>query len=150
MRRAIELINRQGEGSKASPEDTGPGDLAHYYRFGEIYHGRKLRKDMATGEWGFNGDPIEIGDIRPMAEVPPGEYRPEDVSAEVGQMLLDFDHTYTLMLNQLQSAWESGSVASLGTAIGTMIAMQTKGTALMDISIPGGTENYGPCFRLAP
>ena len=150
VRRAISLIKRQGEGSQASPEDTGPGDLAHYYRFGEIYHGRKLRKDEATGEWKFNGDPLEIGDVRPMAEVPPGGYKPEDVSAQVGQLLKEFDQTFTLMLSQLQTAWASGNTASLSAAIGTMIAMQTKGMALMDIAIPGGMGNYGPCFRLSP
>jgi hypothetical protein len=139
VRDAIKLIKRQGEGSKDSPEDTGPGDLAHYYRFKEIADGKKL-----------NGDAVEIGETRSMAEVPSGGYKPEDVSEEVGQKLLDFDRTYTLMLNQLQTAWESGNATSLFTAIGTMNAMQTKGTALMDIPIPGGTENYGPCFRLAP
>ena len=138
VREAIKLIKRQGEGSKDSPEDTGPNDLAHYYRFLEIHRGKK-----------HNGDPLEIGEVRPMAEIPPGGYKPEDVSAQVGQMLLDFDRTYTQMLNQLQTAWESGNATSLSTAIGTMIAMQTKGTALMDIPIPERTENYGPCFRLA-
>ncbi len=56
VRNAILIIKRQGEGSQTSPEDSGPDDLAHYYRFGEIYHGRKLHKDDATGEWKFNGE----------------------------------------------------------------------------------------------
>lgn len=150
VRRTIGLIKHQGEGSNDSPEDTGPGDLAHYYRFGEMYHGRKLRKDTVTNKWEFKGDPFEIGEVRPMAEVPPGGYRPEDVSAQVGQRLREFDQTYTLMLSQLQTAWGSGQPASLSAAITSMIAMQSKGTALMDIAIPGGTGNYGPCFRLEP
>ncbi len=138
VRDAIALIKRQGEGSKDSPEDTGPDDLAHYYRFKEIADGKKI-----------NGEPLEIGETRPMAEIPLGGYKPEDVSEEVGQKLLDFDRTFTQMLNQLQSAWETGNSATLNAAVGTMLAMQSKGTALMDIPIPGGTENYGPCFRLA-
>jgi hypothetical protein len=148
VRQAITIIKRQGEGSQASPDDTGPGDLAHYYRFGEIHHERKLR-EVAPGVWKFEGDPFEIGEVRPMAEVPPGGYKPEDVSAQVGQLLREFDQTYTLMLTQLQTAWGSGSAESLSAAITSMRAMQAKGTALMDIPIPGGTGNYGPCFRLA-
>src|SRR5262249_37442403 len=38
VREAITLINVQGEGSAASPEEA-MDDLAHYYRFGEIFHG---------------------------------------------------------------------------------------------------------------
>ena len=53
VRDGIRLINLQGEGSDASPEEA-PGDLAHYYRFGEIHHGRRLVKD-ANGKWGFTG-----------------------------------------------------------------------------------------------
>lgn len=149
VRDAIKLIKQQGEGSKDSPEDTGPTDLAHYYRFGEMHHLRKLIKDSRTGKWGFTGDPIELGEIRPMAEIPPGGYKPEDVSVEVNQMLLNFDRTYTEMLGQLQTAWESGNAASLRAAVGTMIDMQGIGTDLMDVQIPGRAENYGPCFRLA-
>jgi hypothetical protein len=149
VRDAISVIKRQGEGSQASPEDTGPNDLAHYYRFGEIFHAQKLRKDPVTGKWEFKGDPFEIGDVLPMAEIPPGGYKPEDVSPQVGQLLREFDQTYTLMLTQLQTAWATGSQASLGAAVDSMMAMQTKGTALMNIAIPGATGNYGPCFRLA-
>ena len=98
---AIEIIKRQGEGSKASPEDTGPDDLAHYYRFGEIFHGRKLRKDQTTGTWNFDGDPVVIKDVRPMAEVPAGGYLQADVSPEVWQLLEEFDQNLTVMLNQL-------------------------------------------------
>jgi Ferritin-like len=62
VRQAIALIQHQGEGSKDSPEDTGPGDLAHYYRFGEIFHERALQKDAVTGEWRFDGAPIPLPD----------------------------------------------------------------------------------------
>lgn len=84
-----------------------------------------------------------------MAEVPAGGYKPEDVSAQVGQLLREFDQIYTLMLTHLQTAWGSGSAASLSAAMTSMMVMQARGTALMDILIPGGTGNYGPCFRLA-
>ncbi len=48
---AISKIKEQGEGTSKSPLATDFGDeLAHYYEFGEIYHGRKFVKDSrATG-----------------------------------------------------------------------------------------------------
>jgi hypothetical protein len=39
--RAIEVIVEQGEGTSGSPLDL-EGEMAHYYRFAEIYHGKKL------------------------------------------------------------------------------------------------------------
>jgi ferritin-like protein len=146
---AIELIKRQGEGSQDSPEDTGVTDLAHYYRFGEIYHGRKLRKEPETGEWGFNGDPMPFPDVWPMAEVPPGGYQDADVTEQVRALLHELDRIYTTMLNQLQDAWQNGSQDSLDESIGSMFSLRDPAVSLMQIPIPSGTGTYGPCFRLA-
>ncbi|MEC4813441.1 MAG: ferritin-like protein [Scytonema sp. PMC 1069.18] len=145
---AIEIIKRQGEGSKASPEDTGPDDLAHYYRFAEIYHGKKLRKNEASGKWEFDGDPVPFPSVWSMAEIPIGGYQQQDVSAEVWQLLEQFDQRFTTMTNQLQAAWENGDSTSLGASIGTMFQLKETAKRLMQIPIPSGSGNYGPCFRL--
>src|SRR2546429_359307 len=42
--RAIDIIVVEGEGTQTDPFES-PGRPAHYYRFGEIYHGRKFVKD---------------------------------------------------------------------------------------------------------
>ena len=52
VKEAIDLINLQGEGSNKSPEEK-PGDFAHYYRFGEIYHEKHFVKDPVSGKLGF-------------------------------------------------------------------------------------------------
>ncbi len=147
VRAAIEIIKRQGEGANGSPEDNA-GDLAHFYRFGEIRHRKKLRKDAATGKWHFNGADIVFPDVYPMAKVPDGGYRREDVSSEeVWALLKTFDQNYSLMLNQLQAAWQPGG--SLTPAVTTMrTLLQPSAVALMDIEIAPGKGNYGPCFRL--
>ena len=144
----IQKIKRQGEGSKASPEDTGPDDLAHYYRFAEIFHGKKLRKDETTAEWRFDGDPVSFPDVWEMAEVPPGGYRREDVSDQVWQLLMQIDQSYTKMVSELQSAWESGDQNKLSDAVGTMFELKAPSKSLMQTPIPFGSGNYGPCFRL--
>lgn len=148
VRQTIDLIRRQGEGSKDSPEDTGVDDLAHYYRFGEIHHGRKLRKDPVTGKWGFDGDPMPFPDVWPMAEVPLGGHQDADVTEQVRVLLRQFDRIYTDMLNQLQDVWENGNSGSFDDAESSMRSLRTPAVALMQIPIPSGSGNYGPCFRL--
>lgn len=148
VRDSITLIKRQGEGSKASPEDTGPTDLAHFYRFGEIFHEKRLKQDSATGEWRFDGPDLPFPEVLPMALVPLGGYKREDVTDEVGQLLEQFDRDYTTMLGQLQTAWERGDRMALRQAVVTMLGLSDPAVSLMKISIPSGGGNYGPCFRL--
>jgi hypothetical protein len=149
-RQAIQLIKRQGEGSKASPEDTGPLDLAHYYRFGEIFHEQRLKKDSTTGEWHFNGDALRFPDVWPMGEVPPGGYRKDQVTDQVWQLLEQFDEGFTNMLDQLQNAWQTGDDNPLSEAVGSMLSLRAPAVALMGIPRSTGAGSYGPCFRLIP
>ena len=80
-----------------------------------------------------------------MATIPAGGYLREDVSEEVWTLLETFDRNYSDMLNRLQAAWQGGS---LGSAVGAMFGLEQSAVALMNIQIPGGNGNYGPCFRL--
>ena len=148
MKAAIDLIKHQGEGSEDSPNSTDPSMLAHYYRFKEIATGHRLVQDPATGKFSFTGAEIPPPATFPMAEVPPGGYRKADVTAEVSEKLDAFDQAYTTMLNQLQAAWQTGTPSALTQAISTMRDLGDLATALMQIPIPGGKGNYGPCFRL--
>lgn len=145
---AVRLIKRQGEGSKASPEDTGPTDLAHYYRFGEIFHEHGLKQDPTTGEWHFNGVELPLPEVWPMAEIPFGGYKREEVKDEVWQLLERFDRGFTEMLNQLQEAWRAADDASLDEAISSMRGLRGPAVALMQIQRSSGGGNYGPCFRI--
>lgn len=151
VRDAVGLIKRQGEGSKDSPEDTGLTDLAHYYRFGELYHGRKLRKDPATNQYRFDGDPVPFPDVWPMAGVPAGGYRQADVTPEVWGLLSSFDQAFTRVMNLLQDAWSRSGAqgqAALDDAVAAMFDLGDPAVELMQIAIPSGAGNYGPCFRL--
>lgn len=69
---AISKINLQGEGSKVSPEEA-PGDLAHYYRFGEIFNEKRYLQNPATGEWGYDPlAPAPLPETWDMADIPEG------------------------------------------------------------------------------
>ncbi|MBV8187935.1 MAG: ferritin-like protein [Alphaproteobacteria bacterium] len=146
---AIRLIKHQGEGSERSPEDTGPGDLSHYYRFGEIYHGRRLVKEPVNGNWLYEGPSLPPTDAWPVAAVPLGGYQRADVSRATWDLLATFDREFTSMLDQLNRAWETGSQDSFDEAVSTMsFGLSDPAVALMKTPIPSGQGNYGPCFRI--
>jgi len=137
--KAILEITEQGEGTSQSPYavDFG-GELAHFYKFAEIYHGYSLIK-KPNGTWAYEGDPIPFPDVYPMADIPAGGY-----PAVSGV----FDTLYTSMLDSLQGAWETGDDGRLGEAIITMFSLQPEALKLMTMPIRGGHGNYGPSFLL--
>jgi len=144
VERAIDIIREQGEGTSSSPADSFADDHpAHYYAFGEIYHGRELRQ-TAEG-WTFTGAPVPFPDARPMARVPAGGWsRP---SAQVQQLLDRFDSTYTALLDSLDAAWGDGGPRALGAAVHAMRSLEEPAVRLMETQIPGTRSTYGPQFH---
>jgi hypothetical protein len=145
--KAINEIKQQGEGTSQSPLAVDFGnELAHYYKFAEIYRGKTLvQKD---GRWQYAGDPIPFPDTYPMSPIPVGGY--PNPSAQVKQALQAFDMKYTSMLNHLQNAWATGSSGELGQAVGAMFGLQPLADRLFNMTLPDGSGVYGPAFGLAP
>jgi hypothetical protein len=144
---AISEITEQGEGTSTSP-DTDPQfgvELAHYYRFGEIYHGQILAQ-AGDGTWGYTGPAIPFPtDIYPMAQIPAGGYH--NPSPEAATALNAFNAAFSQMISDLQYAWNDGGSASLSNAIDGMFNLQDLAIAIMAISLPDGSGNvYGPNF----
>jgi hypothetical protein len=111
--RAIQEIKQQGEGTSQSPigdpdDPAAQDNLAHYYKFAEIYHGRKLTK--VGNEYRFEGAEILFPAIHRVRPVPPEGYPVESRA---------FDDAYTALLGDLQTAWNSDA-GDLGGAIGAM------------------------------
>jgi Ferritin-like len=152
---AIDLIKEEGEGTAVSPFDPSeesPADLAHYYRFEELYQGKSLVKN-SQGHWVFDEQsPILLPDAYPMAEVPAGGYKPEDVPADVNAKLVAFDKKFTDMVTALQAAWENEdpikAKQKLGESVLAMYALTSLAVTLMNTPRTSGGGNYGPCFRL--
>ena len=144
---ALEMVKEQGEGTASSPSDTFEDDHpAHYYAFGEIYHGRRLRK--VGGKWEFTGSPVPFPDVRPMARVPEGGW--PDPSTHVRQLLNRFDAAYHSVLNSLDHAWDGGGPRALNTAVHAMRGLEAPAIELMETAIPGGSGTYGPEFCPLP
>jgi Ferritin-like len=141
VEQAIATIKEQGEGTTKSPDapEFG-GELAHYYRFGEIHAGKKLIQ--VGDEFKFEGDPVPFPDCFPVAKVPPEGY-PDLPESQA------FDRAFSTLISQLEQAWAgSGSPGSLGQAIGTMFSLADLAAPLVQMSRPSGDGNFGPDFKL--
>ncbi|MFL6235408.1 MAG: ferritin-like domain-containing protein [Thermoanaerobaculia bacterium] len=129
--KAIKTIKEQGEGTSQSPKSGD--DMAHYYKFAEIFHGRRLiEKD---GKWVYEGDAIPFPKVLPVAKEPWGGYPDES---------RDFDKTYSKLLRELEEAWTT--TLNLSPAIGTMYDLEGPARELMKKTLPSGGGNYGPSF----
>jgi len=143
VERAISDIKEQGEGTSQSPLADEFGDeLAHYYKFAEIWHGNELVQ--RNGTWQYAGDPIPFPDVHKMSAIPEGGY--VNPPSQVQQALQDFDQQYTTVLNLLQSAWARHSLPDLNQAVSVMRDLQDLATAIMQFQLPDGSGVYGPDF----
>lgn len=142
----IELIKEQGEGTSTSP-DTDPqfgSELAHFYRFKEIYEGATLQ--YVDGEWTYTGPPIAFPSVYPMAEVPPGGW--QDAPPGIQTAIDDFNQAFTTLLQQLENAWVTDGSTGVDNAVGTMFELKGLAMPLIEAPRASGPGNYGPEFRV--
>ncbi|MEG5031584.1 ferritin-like protein [Microcoleus sp. AT3-D2] len=147
VEKAILEIKEQGEGTGNSPEavDFG-GELAHYYKFAEVYYERTLIQ--VDGKWDYTGQAIDFPDTYPMGEVPSGGW--PNPSPEVLGHLKDFNTIFKSVLHHLQSAWVKGDVNEFNTGIGKMFYLKGIVTKLLQTPLPDGSgKTYGPDFLLS-
>ncbi len=148
---AINTIIDQGEGTATSPiESAGtnlPGtDFAHYYRFAEIVHGRKLIPNPDAGPSTPPDQQFIFGtDVTDVIPVPTGvlaaPVNPTAAGYAEGSAARtacdDFNAAYTSMLKTLQAVF-TGQPDQLGGAVGAMFSLQTKAARMMAATPPAG------------
>jgi hypothetical protein len=123
--RALRVIVEQGEGTTSSPGDgDGAGELAHYYRFAEIKHGRRLVPDP-TAEEGFSytGDPVVLtpSGVHPMITDPETAFYPPETKA--GHLIEQFATSFRHLLVALQKTF-TGRPSELNAAMGIMYELR--------------------------
>ena len=146
---AIDVIIRQGEGTATSPFDS-PGELAHFYKFEEIYRGKHLVRDPnAPNGYSFTGLPIPFdpNGVFPMAD------NPDTTKLPAGSRALflsqQFNYTYTSLLNALHQTF-NGQPGRLDTAIGVMYSLRLQAQELMQIAIDATGQTAGPAWQYQP
>src|SRR6266581_4234659 len=155
--RAIETIVEQGEGTTSSPLNL-KGEIAHYYRFAEISHGKTLipnpnahPDDPDDQKFVYGGDPIPFdpNGVLPVIENPKAALYPAGSPARLA--CDTFNSTYTSILKKLHVSF-NGSPNQLEDAIFGNFGMDTLSGQAMDlmaIDLGNGT-NAGPSFEYRP
>jgi rubrerythrin len=152
---AIDVIVQQGEGTPKKPIDL-QGDVPHFYRFQELFLGKKLVEAPGT-DLGIAYDPnqpivIEAGDVVAMAPNPGLIDLSGDANARARRLSDECDAIYSKLLNALQIAF-NGQPNKMGDALGVMFELKNAAEELMQQRIVGGGGNglfAGPRFLYVP
>lgn len=149
---AIDIIVDQGEGSATTPFVT-PGDsaqeeVAHYYRFEEIYEGKTILPDPNDpGKYIFGAPEIPFDDskVANMRPNPKMDDYPKDSHAYENSRI--FNYNYTALLNCLHETF-NGEPQKINDAMGLMFALRLYAFKLMAIPDPNHPEYVcGPSFE---
>ena len=141
---AIDIVVIQGEGTHGDPFES-PGVPAHFYRFGEIYAGKKLIKTCDGYAW--DGDPVPFDEsgVYPMIDNPsPSDY---PAGSHVAMLSDTFTFAYSSLLNALHQSF-NGSPELIDTALGMMYQLRFQAQTLMATPISQGSQQTaGPVFQ---
>lgn len=140
--RGIDIIVDQGEGTSTDPFQS-PGDPAHYYKFGEILHGRTIVK-TDTG-YAYAGAPIPFdpAGIYPMKPNPKiADFEP---GSQAHTRVSEFAYAYSSLLNALHQAF-NGAPGRIDTAIGLMYELKMIAVSLMETPVGNG-QTAGPSYE---
>jgi hypothetical protein len=145
--RAIDIIVEQGEGSATSPIDF-EGDIAHYYRFEEIYEGHALVKDTsAPNGYSFTGKPIVFDPENVYNTLPNTKADMFPIGSEERRRIDDFNGSYHSLLKGLHKTF-NGFPKHLDGTIGIMYDIKLRAERLCGTDFPGKPGvKIGPTFE---
>lgn len=133
-RNAVNIIVDEGEGSGETgldPVDDRTNEMAHYFRFSEMYYGRKIvRNDDPKTGFSYSGDEFmfDASGIYNMMDDPNINVL-TNPSPQYTQAL-EFANQYMLLLQNLNTTF-NGNPGNLGTAVGDMYTLKGLAPSLM-------------------
>lgn len=147
---AIDIIIEQGEGTTTSPIGTD-GELAHYYKFEELYKGRELVADeTAPYGYSFTGPiiPFDASNVLPLFPNTKANMLP--LGSEERRLLEAFNQTYSNLLYGLHHTF-NGHPDNLDNTIGLMFDLRLSCQKLALMPFPG-KQGYtiGPSYEFVP
>jgi hypothetical protein len=152
---AIGTIVEEGEGTAQSPLDGLAGEIAHYYRFAEIFFGGVLTAvadpppdakpdDRYFYDKAANPIPFDPSGVHPL----PVDPKFFDAGTKAERLRATFDYDYTSLLKVLHATFNSEPDA-IDRAIGLMDSLREQ--ALELVTVPAGHGmNAAPTFRYQP
>jgi hypothetical protein len=152
---AIDVIVAQGEGTATEPVEVFGDQYAHYYRFAEIRHGRRLVPNLDADEttpperrYLYAGDPVPFdpGGVYPVPTDPKADQY-ADGSAD-RYVCNIFNYTYSSLLKVLHSVF-NGHPEHLDAGLGLMMSLEQQAKDMMSGSGTAG-HSVGPSFEWQP
>lgn len=147
--RALERIVKDGEGTTTLPLDD-ENELAHYYRFEEIFRGKRLVRDPSVPE-GFSfknaAFPFDEAGVADFPDDPKAADYAEGSAAR--QQVDDFNRLYSDLLRRLQIAFD-GQPAAITQTLELMGDLRFAARQLMSTTDPNTERRLGPTFEFMP
>jgi hypothetical protein len=145
--KALGIIVEQGEGTKTSPLDPQL-ELAHYYRFAEIFNGRKLVPDTtAPHGYSYSGDPVTLDQSGIWNMVANPKLTDYPANSAARRNADQFNYSYGNLLNSLHDTF-NGEPGRLDQAIGLMYELRLTADRLIGIKLANGKQ-AAPTFEYA-
>jgi Ferritin-like len=145
-RQAIGTIVSQGEGTSSTPAEVVGTDMAHYYRFLEVVHGRRLVPDLSLRgryAWGAGTITFDPAGVYPVPHDPRTAGYPAGSPAR--RACAAFNYSYTCLLKTLHTAF-NGDGGQFAAAVGLMMSLQEQAMDMMTGVTTGGIP-AGPSFE---
>jgi hypothetical protein len=146
---AIQEIVSEGEGAKNDPLDF-QDDIAHYYRFGEVYHDKVLTK--ADNPLGYAWGPAPLGvdwagAYPAMPDPGTHDFSHEPLPARAAQDACNA--AFTAMVEALQRA-VTGQADALGHAVRAMFDLRMAAMHALTVPLADPALVAGPAFLYKP
>ena len=151
--KALKVIVEEGEGTPDSPL-SDDGDFAHYYRFEEIFHLRRLVPDPSSPtKFSFSGPALPFDSAAVYPLTPNQQLSDLDAASEGARRARQFAFVYTKLLKALQRVFD-GDPGYFDTALGVMFELKLAGQIACALPAikkgqPTG-RNVGPAFFYQP
>jgi Ferritin-like len=151
--KALEIIIEEGEGTETSPLSGGK-DFAHYYRFEEISHLRRLVLDPNSANgYSFSGAVLPFDATKVYTLTPNQKLADLDANSEGARRANQFAFVYTKLLKAMQRVFD-GEPATFDATLGLMYELKIAGQILCALpAIKNGAPtglNVGPTFFYQP
>jgi hypothetical protein len=147
--KAIQQIVSEGEGANDDPLDFRD-EVAHYYRFGEIYHDRVLTKANTPSGYAFGPAKLGVDWSGAYPAIPdPGshDFSHDPPAARVAQD--ECNAAFTAMVEALQRA-VVGVEGALGQAVRMMFFLRMAARNAFTVPLADPSKVAGPPFLFKP
>lgn len=146
---AIQQIVSEGEGAKDDPLDF-QNELAHYYRFGEVFYDKVLTRIPQDPGYQWGPEPLGVDWTAAYPAIPdPGchDFSKDSDAAQSAQAACNL--AYSGMIDALQLAVK-GEAGQLGAAVRKMFELRMAAMAALQVPLADGKSVAGPAFVYSP